>query len=187
MIGTRDQNALLSQYRSTGCSMATARQNGCREGGDASSKQIAERDLPEIQKIQDTIVQAATDNNVPPAVLAALASRESHVGALLVNGWGDAHHAFGICQVNARSHRVVGLSNPYGYEHLNQVAGIISDFWKQIIHRHDDWEPARQLQGAIAAYNTGVGNIQTLDGMDNGTTGNDYSNDCWSRAQFFSE
>ena len=38
---------------------------------------------------------------IHPAVIAALASRESHAGRLLVStgGWGDNHHAYGTLQV----------------------------------------------------------------------------------------
>jgi peptidoglycan hydrolase-like protein with peptidoglycan-binding domain len=66
-----------------------------------------------------------------------------------------------------------------------QANGILASFRTQIAKRHADWHPERQLQGAVAAYNSGVGNVQTLDGMDKGTTGNDYSNDVWARARFF--
>jgi len=38
--------------------------------------------------------------------------------------------------------------------------------------------------GGLAAYNAGVGNIQTWEGLDSGTTGNDYSNDVIARAQW---
>lgn len=38
---------------------------------------------------------------IPPAVIAAIASRESRGGKLLnkTNGWGDDHNAYGIMQV----------------------------------------------------------------------------------------
>ena len=38
--------------------------------------------------------------------------------------------------------------------------------------------------GAVAAYNFGVKNVQSWDGLDRGTTGNDYSNDVMARAQY---
>ena len=41
------------------------------------------------------------------------------------------------------------------------------------------------MQGGVAAYNFGVSNVQSIGGMDIGTTGNDYSNDVVARAQWF--
>ena len=38
--------------------------------------------------------------------------------------------------------------------------------------------------GAVAAYNFGVGNVQSWGGLDIGSTGNDYSNDVMARAQY---
>jgi len=37
----------------------------------------------------------------------------------------------------------------------------------------------------ISGYNAGCGNVQTYSGMDIGTTGNDYSSDVVSRANFY--
>ena len=36
----------------------------------------------------------------------------------------------------------------------------------------------------MAAYNFGVGNVQSWGGLDIGSTGNDYSNDVMARAQY---
>lgn len=41
------------------------------------------------------------------------------------------------------------------------------------------------VSGGISAYNAGVGNVRTYEGMDIGTTGNDYANDVVARAQWF--
>jgi hypothetical protein len=35
----------------------------------------------------------------------------------------------------------------------------------------------------VAAYDAGVGGVRTIKDMDRGTTGDDYSNDVWARAQ----
>lgn len=43
------------------------------------------------------------------------------------------------------------------------------------------------MQGGVSGYNQGPGKIRTLDGMDSGSTGNDYSNDVWARAQFYAQ
>jgi hypothetical protein len=35
----------------------------------------------------------------------------------------------------------------------------------------------------VVAYDVGVLNVRTIKDMDRGTTGDDYSNDVWARAQ----
>ena len=45
---------------------------------------------------------------------------------------------------------------------------------------------ARVAAGSAAvADNSGVGNLQTIGGMDDGTTWNDYDGDVIARVQFF--
>src|SRR5262249_32033639 len=132
--------------------------------------------------------QAAQKFGLPPALLAAIASRESRGGAALdKDGWGDQHNAFGIMQVDKRSHKIEGGNDPASVAHITQATGILHSNFDQIRKKHSDWTPERQLQGAVVAYNSGVGNVQTLDGMDQGTTGDDYSNDVWARAQYYAE
>jgi hypothetical protein len=46
---------------------------------------------------------------------------------------------------------------------------------------------ARQLQAAVAGYNFGDENARTLDGLDVGSTHDDYSNDISARAQYFTK
>lgn len=41
------------------------------------------------------------------------------------------------------------------------------------------------VSAAISAYNAGAKNIRTYDGLDTGTTHNDYANDVVARATFF--
>lgn len=41
------------------------------------------------------------------------------------------------------------------------------------------------ISAAISAYNAGAKNIWTYDGIDTGTTHNDYANDVVARATFF--
>lgn len=42
---------------------------------------------------------------------------------------------------------------------------------------------ANSSPGGVAAYNFGVSNVRSWEGLDRGTTGNDYSNDVMARAQ----
>ncbi|WKJ88748.1 transglycosylase SLT domain-containing protein [Methylomonas montana] len=136
--------------------------------------------------IADSFLQAADEFNLPPALLIGIASRESRVGWLLDDtGWGDLGRAFGIMQIDHRSHTVLGRPDPRSQQHINQAAEIIHDNLAKIRRNHTSWPEARQLQGAVAAYNFGANNVCTLDGIDKGSTHDDYSNDVWARALYF--
>jgi len=187
---TNDLNSILFKYVPTGASAQTGRQDGLTQKGIfgiKASQKMAEADSKRVLKHSEKFIAAAKQFNVPPALLAAIASRESRGGSVLKNGFGDHGNGFGLMQVDKRHHKVEGLSDPFGVEHIMQATGILRGFVDAVSKRHPDWAPERQLQGATAAYNSGVGNIQTLNGMDVGTTGNDYSNDVWARAQFYAQ
>jgi len=119
---------------------------------------------------------------VPPALLAAIASRESRAGSALDSrGFGDHGNGFGLMQVDKRYHSPKG--GPFSAGHIDQAAGILKSYLNQVKANHPSWPPEQQLRGAVAAYNSGVSNVRTIKNMDVGTTGNDYSNDVWARAQ----
>jgi peptidoglycan hydrolase-like protein with peptidoglycan-binding domain len=177
----RDPNAILSQYKPTGASDRTASQDGLRGGVDASHK-MAKNDLARLKKYEAAFESAAKKHGLPPALLAAIASRESRGGAALDrSGHGDGGNGFGLMQVDHRYHSAKG--GPYSAQHIDQAAGILKGMLNTVKKNHPDWPAAQQLRGAVAAYNSGTGNVQTIAGMDRGTTGNDYSNDVWARAQ----
>lgn len=174
-------NAILSKYHPMGASAATASQDGLRGGVDASHK-MATTDLPKMKKYADEFAAAGKKYNLPPALLAAIASRESRGGSALDSrGFGDHGNGYGLMQVDKRFHTLKG--GPFSAAHIDQAAGILKSDLNQVKAKHPDWPPEQQLRGAVAAYNSGVGNVQTIKNMDVGTTGNDYSNDVWARAQ----
>ena len=173
-------NDILGRYQSTGASAATARQDGL-PAGVSSSFRMADADRSRLLNFKPQLMAAAQRYGVPPAVLAAIASRESRAGAALDrNGTGDHGNGFGVMQVDKRYHTPAG--GPYSQEHINQAAGILRRYLDEVKAKHPSWPPEQQMRGAIAAYNSGVSNVQTISGMDRGTTGNDYSNDVWARA-----
>ncbi|HEX8702724.1 MAG TPA: peptidoglycan-binding protein [Myxococcaceae bacterium] len=178
---TSNPNAILSRYQPTGASAATARQDGLSAGVGAS-QQMARTDLSRLQQYKGAFEAAAAKHGLPPALLAAIASRESRAGAALdSNGRGDGGNGFGLMQVDFRYHSPRG--GPYSAQHIDQAAGILKGMLNEVKAKHPSWSPEQQLRGAVAAYNSGVSNVQTIAGMDRGTTGNDYSNDVWARAQ----
>ncbi|WP_249039665.1 transglycosylase SLT domain-containing protein, partial [Archangium gephyra] len=173
-------NAILLEYEPSGASATTARQDKL-PAGVGSSHKMADADKPLLRTLADSFLQAARRYGMPPALLAAIASRESRGGALLKNGWGDNGNGYGVMQVDKNYHQPVG--EPNSLEHILQATGILHDYHVQVKANHPDWPAVHQLRGALVAYNSGVGNVKTIARMDIGTTGNDYSNDVWARAQ----
>lgn len=185
-----DPNAILFEYNPSGASFVTASQDGLAQKGiigPRASKAMAENDAKNVLPHKETFAIVAKEFNLPPALLAAIASRESRGGAALRKGFGDAGNGYGLMQVDKRFHKLEGLDDPAGLPHIRQATSILASYRDEMAKKHPDWHDERQLQGAVAAYNCGVKNVQTLEGMDKGTTGDDYSNDVWARAQFYAE
>lgn len=184
MIGNNESNAILREYSPSGAGKLTCQ--GSKYSGCAYSHYLAQADRRLALYIADRFLSVAEEFDFPPALLAGLASRESRCGLLLDSrGWGDLGHAFGIMQIDRRSHTILGQSDPRSVDHIRQAASILKNYLAQIKRLHSTWPAARQLQGAVAAYNVGVKNVRTLEGMDRGTTHDDYSNDVWARAVYF--
>lgn len=188
-----DLNAILFDYQPTGASIATASQDRLPQRGIigvAASRAMAETDSGRVLSLKDKFIAAGQKFNIPPALLAGIASRESRGGKvppLDQQGFGDNGKGFGVMQVDRRSHVPQGTDAPLGLTHIMQATEILRDSINQVQHNHPDWPPERQLQGGVAGYNEGAGKIMTLDHMDVGSTGNDYSNDVWARAQFYAQ
>lgn len=170
--GSGGPNAILARLQTTGAGT----------GGVRASQAAAREDLPRLQQYRDAFETSAARHGVPPALLAAIASRESRGGAALDNnGRGDGGNGHGLMQVDRNAHTVRG--GPYSAEHIDQAAGILRGNLDRVRAEHPSWSPEQQMRGAVAAYNFGTGNVRSIDGMDRGTTGNDYSSDVWARAQ----
>jgi uncharacterized protein YcbK (DUF882 family)/soluble lytic murein transglycosylase-like protein len=178
----------LTKAQTNGASAKTANQDNLPEGIDSSNR-MAQADWSGIEPIKERFYKASVKYEVPPAILAGIASRESRVAkALNSRGLGDNDNAFGIMQVDFRFHKPVGVGgDPASQVHIDQATGIFTDYLKEIRKNHPDWEDEYILKGACVAYNSGVGNVQTKLGMDRGTTGDDYGSDVIARAQFYAK
>ncbi|WP_347989905.1 transglycosylase SLT domain-containing protein [Methylomonas sp. AM2-LC] len=186
MIGTDTSNAILFNFQPSGASALTVLADKLSQTGVTGSTQLAKHDSARILSIKDRFERAALAVQLPPALLAAMASRESRCGATLdSNGYGDNQHAFGILQIDKRYHTLQGVADPHSDAHICQASTLLNAFLQQITCHYPHWPAARQLQAAVVAYNAGVKNVKTLQGMDIGTTHNDYSNDVWARALYF--
>ncbi|XP_072362017.1 lysozyme g-like 1 [Scyliorhinus torazame] len=172
----------ITKVETTGASDETARQDKLSEKGVAASHKMMETDLGRVNKYKTTINKVAGANQIDPAIIGAIMSRESRGGNVLENGWGDHGNGFGLMQVDKRYHKVAGAWD--SEEHISQATQILTGMIKEIEKKFPNWSKEQQLKGGISAYNAGTGNVQTYANMDGGTTGNDYANDVVARAQY---
>ncbi len=183
----------LKNCPTEGCKKATSDPENISPPGVAASHEIARRDMKHLTPERlSSLKKASHKLNVPVAIAAALASRESHLGGVLgmfgnKPGWGDNNHGWGILQVDRRYHSLKGLDDPYSQAHVEQALGIFSSYRDQVKNRHPGWSDENVLKGACVAYNSGVSNVVTIAGMNRGTTHNDYGDDVIARAQFYQE
>ncbi|MEM9449374.1 MAG: transglycosylase SLT domain-containing protein [Cyanobacteria bacterium P01_E01_bin.6] len=178
---------VLPDIPTTGASSVTAKQDKLTFNGPLASNQMARQDLPRVEKLVNQFRRAAAKYSVPAPVLAAIASRESRCGKRLdERGLGDHGNAFGIMQIDKRHHTPSGFGgDPASQVHIDQGAEILANNLQILKAKFPDWEETHILKAAVAAYNFGTGNIHTKQGIDTGTTGDDYGSDVIARAKFF--
>ena len=182
-----DPNAILFEAESLGASDGTAKQDKLPQGGITgvkASETMAETDRKRVMQHKAKFEAAAGKFDLPPALLAAIASRESRGGNILKNGFGDHGRGFGIMQVDiGNPFPVVQDGGPAGQPHINQATAILKDKLAAVKRRFPDLSGVEQLQAAVSRYNGGAG-LPPPD-SDKGTTGGDYMNDVWARARFY--
>ncbi|XP_048400845.1 lysozyme g-like 1 [Stegostoma tigrinum] len=175
----------ITKVDTTGASEKTARQDKLTVEGVAASHKMMSMDLGRVNNYKTLIKKVACANQIDPAIIGAIISRESRGGNALKSGWGDNGNAFGLMQVDKNWHNVVGEWNSEA--HLQQGTEILINMIKEIANKFPSWTKEQQLKGGISAYNAGTKNVQTYDRMDIGTTGDDYANDVTARAQWLKQ
>jgi membrane-bound lytic murein transglycosylase MltF len=184
-------NTILAEIVTSGASDQTAHADHLPHGGVPASRTMAETDLGRVQALIAKFNAAASKTNLPPALLAAIASRESRCGRvppLRPDGFDPGGQAFGIMQVEKTFHpHPAGLPDPKSQAHIDQASGILNEFFAQIRRKFPGEPLARQLLAALAAYNCGPGHVDSVSDPDRQTANQDYSKDTWARAQFYAE
>jgi peptidoglycan hydrolase-like protein with peptidoglycan-binding domain len=179
-------NGILFGHRSAGLGASGAQANGVARG-EQGSAQLAEQDLDRVLKMKAQFEEVGARFGLPPALLAAIASRETrggssvHLDAGGYSAWDG--QGFGVMQVDRRYHAPAG--GPRSSEHIAQAARILKNEWDTIKRKHPDWPASRQLQAAVVAYNAGPSAVEGLERPDRYTTGGDYSGDVWARARYY--
>jgi LysM repeat protein len=182
--GAASPNALLDLFESAGASAKTAKQDHL-QGGVSASEAMAKADRARVMHHKEKFEEAARTFHLPPALLAAIASRESRGGAVLDSkGEGDGGHGFGLMQVDDRNpFPVAREGGPAGQPHINQATRILHDKVDAVKQKFPNLSLVAQLQTAVSRYNGG--HDLPAPNSDQGTTGGDYMNDVWARARFY--
>ena len=136
----------------------------------------AEEDLLRVKELAHRFYHAGKKNDVPPAILAAIASRESRCN-LAVNNEGY----FGVMQIDARNVTPAGFwGRPDSQVHINEAAEIFANYLQELSRKYPRWLDGQVFRGAIAAYEYGVINVDSR-------LNDSYVHDVIARAQFFND
>ena len=175
--------ALLKEFSTTGISLEGARIQKVLPGPPGSHR-LALIDLERICWYEDPFLESAELYCVPAALLAGICSRETRCRNII----GDHGNGVGLMQIDKRYHPFAtekGAMTPD--RNIEYAARLLASNWTALCRDMSkaSWTYAEKLRGAVAAYNSGLRNVQTWERMDVGTTQNDYSADVWERARAF--
>ncbi|XP_055864299.1 glycine, glutamate and proline-rich protein-like [Biomphalaria glabrata] len=166
----------------------TLHPTGKASGGVAASHAEVQHDVTALEKHRHCYQASADNNCIQASVIAAVASRESRGGTLLVatHGYGDLGHAWGIMQCDTRYSGLPCTSVPWdSCEHIEMMVHRMLVPNVHSLHtKHPAWPMSHCLQGAVAGYNCGLSRVTSFETADTHTTGHDYSNDVIARAQW---
>ncbi|XP_004458109.2 lysozyme g-like protein 2 [Dasypus novemcinctus] len=146
--------------------------------GIRGSEMFAEMDLRAIKPYQTLIKEVGQRHCVDPALIAAIISRESHGGTILLDGWNHTGLKFGLMQLDKKMFHPVGAWD--SKEHLLQAVGILTDRIKAMQKKFPTWSAVQHLKGGLSAFKSGVEAIVTPLDVDT-----DFFNDLVARAKFY--
>lgn len=190
-VQASDPTGILDRIQVTGAGPDTRRGEGQQTNdGIQASDNIAQGDLNRVLNSHDLrakFEQVGAKFGIPPALLAGIASRESHGGsALAQDGTGDQGNAFGMMQVDLRYHPDTPRDDPYGLAHMQAAAQIFRDTLNALTKQYPQATQEQLLLLATSKYNGGDGTPENPDGNNHLTTHGDYGNDTVERAKYYS-
>ncbi|XP_072807436.1 lysozyme g-like protein 2 isoform X2 [Vicugna pacos] len=146
--------------------------------GIPGSEMFADMDLRALKPYRTLIKEVGLRHCVDPALIAAIISRVSHGGTVLLDGWDHTGNKFGLMQLDKNIHQPAGTWD--SKEHLLQAVGILTDRIKAIQKKFPSWSEAQHLKGGLSAFKSGAEAVATLKDIDT-----DFVNDTMARAKFF--
>ncbi|XP_050793359.1 lysozyme g-like [Gopherus flavomarginatus] len=150
--------------------------------GVHAAEKFAEIDIVRLQRYKVPIMRVARNLCIDPALIAAIISVESRVGATLVDGWNRERTQYGLMQVHTHHNSIPGAWD--SEDHITQGATILVRGIKALQTKYPTWSSQQYLRGGICAYHHKVRNIQVYDGTDNCNSSNDYVNNVIIRAKY---
>lgn len=186
----KPRNSILFDLETKGCGTVTAAAEGIvflgsPGEGVRASERIAQSDTCRLAAFKDLFIEAGAQYYLPPALLAAICSRETHAKNVV----GDRGNGIGLMQIDKRYHALFATNKKLAMsprDNIVYAAGLL-DRYRRYLEGVLKWTPAQTLLGAVVAYNSGPKNVQSLDKMDVGTTGGDYGSDVWARARYLAK
>lgn len=189
--------------------------HGKQRGGVAESEAAAELHAQYMPKhdLKAKFERLGEKYSVPPALIAAIASRESNMGTQLkrtgvYTGWGDfskrrgekhkSYHGFGIIQVDRQTAPFPEIRrelqaaygkrklDPYAEEHIEWGVKCFLKKLDEARTNNPKLPEAEQIATAVSKYNGGKRGAVYPEN-DARTSGHDYANDTLIRARWFAQ
>ncbi|XP_024144407.1 uncharacterized protein LOC112156385 isoform X2 [Oryzias melastigma] len=184
----------LDQMTTTGISERTARGNNLTRGGELvlgaeGSRMLAEKDLRDMSKYRNQILNVGRKLHLHPALIAAMISKQSNAGRQLHPDGRGKHddNCYGLMQINRNFHAVKG--EPFSEDHIDEGATYLIHLIKTVSSWRPAWSREQHLKGALVCYMVGLERerLNYPGDLDEQTPTQDFANDVIGRAQFYAQ
>ncbi|KAF6738138.1 Lysozyme g [Oryzias melastigma] len=205
----------LNQMTTTGISERTARGNNLTRGGELvlgaeGSRMLAEKDLRDMSKYRNQILNVGRKLHLHPALIAAMISKQSNAGRQLHPDGRGKHddNCYGLMQINRNFHAVKG--EPFSEDHIDEGATYLIHLIKTVSSWRPAWSREQHLKGefellfselrvhgaeaplcsgALVCYMVGLERerLNYPGDLDEQTPTQDFANDVIGRAQFYAQ
>lgn len=174
---------ILATAETAGASLETAKAQDptTKDAGASASEKLVRGDLDSIVPLADLFKEIGNEKGLPPALLAAIASRETSIGKKLnANDCTPDGKRTGVMGINDQVHPSLG--NEDQRSNIVRAASILVNLRAEIQAKFPAWSPADQLLGAVTAYHQSAGFVTKWDGK--AIEGDDFASDTWARARY---